>query len=84
MTIVSFNKMMEVVKIAAVELEKQGISAEVIDLRTMRPLDYNTVIESVKDEQVWWSLMKAGLLQVYRIEIAYMVQKRAFGFLMHR
>jgi len=32
---------------AAMELEKEGINAEVIDLRTVRPIDYHTVIESV-------------------------------------
>lgn len=49
-TIVSYNKMMEVVKEAAIELEKQGISAEVIDLRTIRPLDHKTIVESVKNK----------------------------------
>ena len=47
-TIVSFNKMMKVALGAAVELEKEGISAEVIDLRTIRPLDWFTILESVK------------------------------------
>src|SRR5438270_10167560 len=47
-TIVSFNKMMKVALGAAAELEKENISAEVIDLRTIRPLDWMTVLESVK------------------------------------
>src|SRR5258708_10398417 len=47
-TIVSFNKMMKVALGAAAELEKEGISAEVIDLRTIRPLDFPTIVESVK------------------------------------
>jgi len=47
-TIVSFNKMMEVAKKAADELAKEGISAEVIDLRTIRPLDHETIVKSVK------------------------------------
>ena len=47
-TIVSFNKMMKVALGAADELEKEGISAEVIDLRTIRPLDWMTILESVK------------------------------------
>ncbi|NBV30871.1 MAG: alpha-ketoacid dehydrogenase subunit beta, partial [Chitinophagaceae bacterium] len=47
-TLVSFNKMMKVALGAAEELEKEGISAEVIDLRTIRPLDWHTVLESVK------------------------------------
>src|SRR5687767_10174617 len=47
-TIVSFNKMMKVALGAAAELEKEGINAEVVDLRTIRPLDWKTVLESVK------------------------------------
>jgi len=42
-TIVSFNKMMKVALSAAEELQKDGISAEVIDLRTIRPMDYKTI-----------------------------------------
>src|SRR5678810_271919 len=47
-TIVSFNKMMKVAMAAAAELEKEDVNAEVIDLRTIRPLDWKTVLESVK------------------------------------
>lgn len=47
-TIVSFNKMMKIAMAGAEELQKDGISAEVIDLRTIRPLDYQTIIDSVK------------------------------------
>src|SRR4051812_802365 len=47
-TIVSFGKIMKQAMGAAQELEKEGISAEVIDLRTIRPIDYATVINSVK------------------------------------
>ena len=47
-TIVSYNKMMKVALGAAAELEKEGVSAEVIDLRSIRPLDWMTILESVK------------------------------------
>src|SRR3982751_4527893 len=47
-TLVGFGKIMKVVNAAAAELEKEGIHAEVIDLRTVRPIDYETVINSVK------------------------------------
>ena len=47
-TIVSYNKMMKVALGAATELEKEGVSAEVIDLRSIRPLDWMTILESVK------------------------------------
>ena len=39
-TIVSFGKIMKVALAAAAELEKEDISAEVIDLRTVSPIDY--------------------------------------------
>ena len=48
MTIVSYGKMMKTVLEAAKQLEAKGINAEVIDLRTLRPMDYNTIIHSVK------------------------------------
>jgi len=47
-TIVSFGKMMKVALKAAEELAAENINAEVIDLRTVRPIDYATVINSVK------------------------------------
>src|ERR1700740_1728031 len=47
-TIATFGKITKVALKAAEELAKEGISAEVIDLRTVRPIDYKTIIESVK------------------------------------
>lgn len=47
-TIVARSLMVPVALKAAEELEKQGISCEVIDPRTIRPLDINTIVESVK------------------------------------
>lgn len=47
-TLVSHGRMVENVDAAAVELEKDGVSAEVINLRSLRPLDRGTIIESVK------------------------------------
>src|SRR6187455_677690 len=47
-TIVSFGKMMKIALKAAEELTKENINAEVIDLRSVRPIDYDTVINSVK------------------------------------
>lgn len=47
-TIVTYSKMLELSLKAAEELEKQGIDAEIVDLRTLRPLDMEPVIESFK------------------------------------
>ena len=80
-TIVSYNKMMKVAMGVADELAKENISAEVIDLRTIRPLDWHTIVESVKktnrlvivEEQ--WPFGSVGA------EIAYRIQKEAFDYL---
>ncbi|MCE5323182.1 pyruvate dehydrogenase complex E1 component subunit beta [bacterium] len=47
-TIISYLRMLHVAISAANALEKRGISAEVIDLRTLRPMDISTIVESVK------------------------------------
>lgn len=80
-TIVSFNKMMEVVKSAADELAKEGISAEVIDLRTIRPLDYQTLITSVKKTNRLVVVDESWPFGSISSEIAYMIQKQAFDYL---
>lgn len=80
-TIVSFNKMMEVAKAAAVELEKEGISAEVIDLRTIRPLDHRTIVESVKKTNRLVVVDESWPFAGVSSEIAYEIQKYAFDHL---
>ncbi len=80
-TIVSFNKMMEVVKKAAEELEKEGIDAEVIDLRTIRPLDYETVIRSVQKTNRLVVVDESWPFAGVSAEVAYAVQKHAFDYL---
>ncbi len=80
-TIVSYNKMMMTAMSAADMLAKEGISAEVIDLRTIRPLDWDTIIQSVKktnrlviiEEQ--WPFGSVGA------ELTYRIQKDAFDHL---
>ena len=80
-TIVSYNKMIEVAKEAAVELAKEGISAEVIDLRTIRPLDYRTLIESVKKTNRMVVVDEAWPFASVATEIAYAMQRHAFDYL---
>ncbi len=80
-TIVSFGKIMKVALTAADELAKEGIEAEVIDLRTVRPIDYNTIIESVKKTNRLVVVEEAWPLASISSEIAYMVQKNAFDYL---
>ena len=80
-TIVSYNKMIEVAKEAANELEKDGISAEVIDLRTIRPLDYKTIVESVKKTNRLVVVDESWPYGGISAEIAYEIQKYAFDYL---
>jgi pyruvate dehydrogenase E1 component beta subunit len=80
-TIVSFGKFMKVALNAAVELEKEGISAEVIDLRSVRPIDYATVVESVKKTNRLVIVEEAWPLAAISSEITYHIQKHAFDYL---
>ena len=80
-TIVSFGKILKVAMEAAAELEKNGISAEVIDLRTVRPIDYPTVVESVKKTNRLVIVEEAWPLSSIASEITYHVQKYAFDYL---
>lgn len=80
-TIVTYNKMIEVVKEAANELAKEGISAEVIDLRTIRPLDYKTLIESVKKTNRMVVVDEAWPFASVATEVAYAMQRHAFDYL---
>jgi pyruvate dehydrogenase E1 component beta subunit len=80
-TIVSFGKIIKVAYAAAEELAKEGVNVEIIDLRTVRPIDYDTVIESVKKTNRLVILEEAWPLANISTEITYMVQKRAFDYL---
>ncbi|MCO5239270.1 MAG: pyruvate dehydrogenase complex E1 component subunit beta [Chitinophagaceae bacterium] len=80
-TIVSFNKMMKIALGAAEELEKENISAEVIDLRTIRPLDWHTVFESVKKTNRLVIVEEQWPFASVSSELAYRIQKEAFDYL---
>ncbi len=80
-TIATFGKITKVALKAAEELEKEGISVEVVDLRTVRPIDYKTIIESVKKTNRLVVVEEAWPLASISSEIAYMVQKEAFDYL---
>lgn len=80
-TVVSFGKIIKIALEAAEEMASEGIEVEVIDLRTVRPIDYNTVIKSVKKTNRLICLEEAWPLGSISTELTYMVQKRAFDFL---
>jgi pyruvate dehydrogenase E1 component beta subunit len=80
-TIVSYNKMMKVALSAAAELEKEGISAEVIDLRTIRPLDWRTVMNSVQKTNRLVIVEEQWPFASISSELTYRIQKEAFDYL---
>jgi pyruvate dehydrogenase E1 component beta subunit len=80
-TIVSFNKMMKVALGAAEELAKEGIEAEVIDLATIRPLDWFTILESVKKTNRLVIVEEQWPFASVSSEITYRIQKEGFDYL---
>ena len=80
-TIIGYSRMAHIAEQAADELAKRGRRAEVIDLRTLRPLDIGTLVESVKKtnravvvEEAWRTGGFAG-------EVASMIHEEAFDYL---
>ena len=80
-TLVSFGKMMKIVDEAATEAAKEGIDVEVIDLRSVRPLDYRTIIDSVKKTNRLVIVEEAWPLASISADISHMVQRQAFDYL---
>lgn len=80
-TIVSFGKIIKVAHAAAEELAKEGIELEIIDLRTIRPIDYTTVVESVKKTNRCVVVEESWPLASISSEIAYHLQHYAFDYL---
>ncbi len=80
-TIVSFGKIIKVAEEAAEVLAKENIHVEIIDLRTIRPLDYGTIVESIKKTNRCVVLEESWPLASISSEIAYHLQRYAFDYL---
>jgi pyruvate dehydrogenase E1 component beta subunit len=80
-TMVSFNKMMKVTIDAANELAKEGIDAEVIDLRTIRPMDWQTILQSVQKTNRLVIVEEQWPFASVSSEISYRIQKEGFDYL---
>ena len=80
-TVVSFGKILKEVFKASEKLKEQNINIEIIDLRTVRPLDINTIIESVKKTNRLVILEEAWPFGNVSIEITYQVQNKALDYL---
>jgi pyruvate dehydrogenase E1 component beta subunit len=80
-TIVSFSLMMERVLQAAEALAREGIEAEVIDLRTLRPLDLPTIVASVKKTNRLVSVEEGWPRFGVGAELAAIAMEHAFDYL---
>lgn len=80
-TLVSYNKMMKIALEAAESLEESGISAEVIDLRTIRPLDVETILNSVKKTNRLVILDESWPFSSIASEITFQIQRNGFDYL---
>jgi pyruvate dehydrogenase E1 component beta subunit len=80
-TVVSFGKIIKEAYKAAETLAKEGISCEVIDLRTIRPMDTAAIITSVKKTNRLVILEEAWPFGNVSTEITYQVQTQAFDYL---
>lgn len=80
-TIVSFNKMMKVALNTAEELSKEGIESEVIDIATIRPLDWQTILTSVQKTNRLVIIEEQWPFASVSSEIAYRIQKEGFDYL---
>ena len=80
-TIVSYGKMLKRVIEASEKLKQDNINVEVIDLRTLRPIDYETIVSSVKRTNRLIIVEESWPLGSISSEISYKIQKDAFDFL---
>jgi pyruvate dehydrogenase E1 component beta subunit len=80
-TLVSFGKMMRVAEEAVKSLSEQGIDVELIDLQSVRPIDYHTIAESIKKTNRCVVLEEAWPLASISSEISYMMSQMVFDHL---
>ena len=80
-TLLSFGKMMKIAESAYQEAKKENINVEVIDLRTVRPIDYKSVINSVKKTNRLVIIEEAWPLASISSEISHHIQRFAFDYL---
>lgn len=80
-TIVTFGKIIKVVHEAAAVLAKEGIECEIIDLRSVRPIDYDAVVDSVKKTNRCVVVEESWPLASISGEIAFHLQRYAFDYL---
>ncbi len=81
LTLISFGKIFKIAQAAAIELEKEGVGVELIDLRSVRPIDYDCLVNSIKKTNRAVILEEAWPLASISSELAYHLQRYAFDYL---
>ncbi|TGK86825.1 pyruvate dehydrogenase complex E1 component subunit beta [Leptospira noumeaensis] len=82
-TLVTWSRALGFAEEAAAILEKEGISVEIVDLRSLRPLDENLIYESVKKTNRALVVEEGWPVAGFGAQIAYLIQKNAFAYLDH-
>jgi pyruvate dehydrogenase E1 component beta subunit len=80
-TIASYGKLVNLCAKVVAQLEEDGISVELIDLRTIRPIDYETLVESIKKTNRMVFVEESWPLASISSEVAFHLQKKAFDYL---
>ena len=80
-TVVSFGKILKTVHEAADVLAAEGLEVEIVDLRTIRPLDLDTIVESVKKTGRLVIVDESFPVASMASEVSYRVQRHAFDYL---
>ena len=80
-TVVSFGKIIKIAEEVADVLAKENIEIEIIDLRTIRPIDYGTIVDSIKKTNRCVVVEESWPLASISSEIAYHIQRYAFDYL---
>jgi pyruvate dehydrogenase E1 component beta subunit len=80
-TIISHGRMVKLCREAAAELSNQGISAELIDLQTIKPLDIETIVESVKKTNFCVLVEEGHIFTGISAEVAFQIQEHALDYL---
>ena len=80
-TLISWSSMVPVCLKAAQKLEEEGIEAEIVDIRTLYPLDIETVLRSVQKTGKALVVHQAVEFMGFGAEIAAQIQEKAFDFL---
>jgi 2-oxoisovalerate dehydrogenase E1 component beta subunit len=81
LSIITYSAMVHVAAEVAAKLEKEGLSIEIIDLRTLTPLDEETILESVRKTSKAIVLHEANLTGGFGGEIAARITEKAFEYL---